>query len=264
MLAPQTELIHHSFLHDTTDLSRYVLSSSLEHKSGVIGRRIARSPFCSAFPRFLTPIAATLDLQDKRHARGRFGWVKRLVQGQNKNITHGVPEPHYRRRYEGDYRPAPPSDEHNRRKSLRSVESPGVDFLSDEESMSVNSDNVSTVPLKLIMSRTSTTNSPSILSGEGVQDGLSYVTSTAETSLAPSTHMLLLPSVYTSHFGARSERERDRDSELIVTLASSSRRTRRRSIDTNCSMAGIPPASIMERLTVQLMTEKDTNDNDRE
>lgn len=44
--------------------------------------------------------------------------------------------------------------------------------------------------------------------------------------------------------------ERERDSESIVTLASSSRRVRRRSIDTNCSMAGIPPASIMERLTV--------------
>lgn len=144
----------------------------------------------------------------------------------------------------------PHLDDNSTRGLLRSVE-----FPSDEESqVSSHWDNLSTMPLKLIVLQSSTTNSPSILS-EPKEDGSSYVTLTAETSLAPSTHVSLLPSGPNSHAGPRSER--DRDSESIVTLASLSRRIRRRSIDTNCSLAGIPPASIMERLTVNPHTEHD-------
>lgn len=108
-----------------------------------------------------------------------------------------------------------------------------------------NNENISTIPLKSINSLQST-KSPSILSDQQ-QDQGSFVASTAETSLAPSVHYTQVPNLPNTV----QERERERDSESIVTLASSSRRVRRRSIDTNCSTAGIPPASIFERLNVQ-------------
>ena len=150
----------------------------------------------------------------------------------------------YKRHLDMKITKGPPLDDNSTRKSLKSV-----DFASDDDSQfSVHSDNISTTPLKLIVSRTSTTNPPSILSGENHNDNSSYVASTAETSIAPSIHPPLSPGQF--HLARSGDRERERDSELIITLASSSRRTRRRSIDTNCSMAGIPPASIMERLTV--------------
>lgn len=121
--------------------------------------------------------------------------------------------------------------------------------FSDEESVSMLSDNVSTTPLKLVISHTSTTNPPSLLSGDAAHESVSGVASTAETSLAPSGHLSLAPST-PGHVRMDRERERDRDSESIITLASSSRRIRRRSLDDNCSLAGIAPASIMERLLV--------------
>lgn len=174
--------------------------------------------------------------QDKRQARGRFGWVRRLVQGQSK------PEHGHRRTS---------IREHNAQRQRCGIESPmprlaesSLDFM-DHDSMSAHSDNVSTVPLKLLMSIASTTASPSVLSGANSQDNLSFVASTTETSLAPSTHLSIAPSAYGYFRG-----ERERDNELIITLASSSHRVRRRSIDTNCSLAGIPPASILERLLV--------------
>lgn len=207
-----------------------------------------------------------MDLHDKRHARGRFGWVKRLVQGQNRPIESGVRAHPYNPKFEKSHRHGSLHDDNSTRKSLKSVE-----FASDEESQgSLNWDNVSTVPLKLIVSHSSTTNPPSILSNEQQPDNSSYVASTVVTSIAPSLHVSLLPSHHNGQNGVRGERDsirdreprdrdlrdrdRDRDSESIVTLASLSRRIRRRSIDTNCSMAGIPPASIMERLTVNPMS----------
>lgn len=130
------------------------------------------------------------------------------------------------------------------RRSLKSVEfetepddnESGILLYSD-----AISDNVSTKPLKLIISVASTNNSPSILSGEHAHDNNLYVALTGETLLAP------------SHVTGRTDRDRERDrdqrdSELIITLASLSRRVRRRSIDTNCLMAGIAPASIMEHI----------------
>lgn len=178
-------------------------------------------------------------------------------------MDSGVRSLAYNIEFQKPYRPGPRHDEHNTKKSLRSVE-----FASDEDSQgSVHSDNVSTVPLKLIVSRSSTTNPLSILSGEQQQDNSSYVASTAETSLAPSVHVPLLPGLHGALSSGRTERdsirdrERDRDSELIVTLASLSRRIRRRSIDTNCSLAGIPPASIMERLSVNPITPGPEEDN---
>ncbi|KGQ80418.1 hypothetical protein MG5_06252 [Candida albicans P57072] len=161
-----------------------------------------------------------------------------------------------------------------------------LDVMSDQIS-----DNVSTTPLKSIVSSQST-KSPSILSGDAHNDQTSLIASTAETSLAPSVQTptnytflpiitasltnttssssttttttttttnnnnnattnnnnnnnTILPVTYNASIGGQ-----DRDSESIVTLASSTRRIRRRSIDTNCSTTGIPPASIMERLSV--------------
>ena len=172
-----------------------------------------------------------------------------------------------------------------------------LDVMSDQIS-----DNVSTTPLKSIVSSQST-KSPSILSGDALNDQTSLIASTAETSLAPSvqtpTNYTFLPTITTSLTSTTSSSSttttttntttnnnnnsnnnnnnnnnaaivnnnnnnntilpitfnasiggQDRDSESIVTLASSTRRIRRRSIDTNCSTTGIPPASIMETLSV--------------
>ncbi|KAK6198572.1 cell wall integrity and stress response component 2 [Scheffersomyces amazonensis] len=135
------------------------------------------------------------------------------------------------------------------------------------------SDNISTIPLKSITSGQST-KAPSILSGN-IHDESSIDASTAQTSLAPSNStsngasftpimnnnhhhnhnntVVIVPPTSASTSQQLSPNI-DRDSESIVTLASSSRRIRRRSIDTNCSTNGIPPASIMERLTVHPTT----------
>lgn len=129
-----------------------------------------------------------------------------------------------------------------------------------------NSDNISTTPLKSITSGQST-KSPSILSNINL-DQTSLNASTAETSLAPSiftTHYTTVGPTTSSPATTANQASlhntlnaQDRDSESIVTLASSSRRVRRRSIDTNCSTAGIAPASIMERLSVQPNTANST------
>lgn len=142
----------------------------------------------------------------------------------------------------------------------------GSSILSDQTT--THSDNLSTIPLKSIISVPST-KAPSVLSGDNNQDNNSYVASTAETSLAPSIHTVanhnysLYPgnaSLHSNHPSINQNPElardrdrdstRERDSESIITLASSTRRARRRSLDTNCSTAGIPPASIMERLSI--------------
>ncbi|KAG7193777.1 uncharacterized protein KQ657_000469 [Scheffersomyces spartinae] len=149
--------------------------------------------------------------------------------------------------------------------------------LSSFESNDIESDNVSTIPLKSITLGTSTaTREPSILSNNhrsGLPNGhyihyshqstaATIVTAATSTSTAASmtqglgidlfsghepsttapsimTNTLIVPSVHSPM-----------DTESIITLASSSRRMRRRSIDTNCSTNGIPPASIFERLSV--------------
>lgn len=110
-----------------------------------------------------------------------------------------------------------------------------------------DNDNISTIPLKSITS--TSTKSPSVLSTN--QDNNSYVASTAETSIAPSVHANSVTyQTLNPHNSQLQLLTYDRDSESIVTLASSSRRARRRSLETNSSTAGIPPASIMERLAI--------------
>jgi hypothetical protein len=122
---------------------------------------------------------------------------------------------------------------------------PKVECISPENDMGSlvsdnTTDNVSTTPLKSIVSFQST-KAPSILSDSHEQSSLN--TSTAETSISPSAVASTAHSTF--HLS-----QQDGDDDSVVTLASSSRRIRRRSIDTNCSTNGIPPASIMERLTV--------------
>ncbi|EEQ36647.1 hypothetical protein CLUG_00770 [Clavispora lusitaniae ATCC 42720] len=188
------------------------------------------------------PLPKPMEVHDKRHARGRFSWVKRLVQGQTRTGPDLRTRPYQQQTQFPTTKYLP--ENASGRKSQRST-----DVSSDSESYV--SDNISTVPLKSVVSHGSTTNSPSILSTENQADNSSYMASTAETSLAPSTHISLSPSIHTTQPRA------ERDSESIVTLASSSRRGRRRSIDTNCSMAGIAPASIVERLTVHPVSQDD-------
>ncbi|KAL6449784.1 hypothetical protein SBY92_000685 [Candida maltosa Xu316] len=151
--------------------------------------------------------------------------------------------------------------------SLHTNDDDDDDDTSLDGASDINSDNVSTTPLKSIIS-TQSTKSPSILSGDAHNDQNSLIASTAETSLAPSVHTptnyTFAPTITTTNTSTSNNNSQslnfnsasasgapDRDSESIVTLASSTRRIRRRSIDTNCSTAGIPPASIMERLSVQ-------------
>lgn len=146
------------------------------------------------------------------------------------NLASRKPIDYYERA--GKPRPTPdlptPKESRNLRERSGSASSSPSQVSSAQ---TVESDNISTTPLKSIMSVQST-KSPSILSG----DMNSYNASTVETTVSHQS-----PPVITVD-------RAERDSESIVTLASSSRRTRRRSIDTNCSTAGIPPASIMERL----------------
>ncbi|RLV91575.1 hypothetical protein JA1_003815 [Spathaspora sp. JA1] len=146
-------------------------------------------------------------------------------------------------------------------RDLTSVDDRSISGLSDQIS-----DNISTIPLKSIISSQST--KPASIISDTNHEQTSLIASTAETSLAPSTHTNYIfapnnpgsggiapPPPSGTNLGnthlIASAIGHDRDSESIVTLASSSRRIRRRSIDTNCSTAGIPPASIMERLSVQ-------------
>ncbi|CAI5756194.1 unnamed protein product [Candida verbasci] len=246
-------------------------------------------------------------------SRNRFGWVRRLMQGQNRTTAtttttttttttrNHTPHNHHHGHNSQDYanylsKRGTSNSKPRRNENVNKITSQSSKQLnkinnnnnnnnynlhsrngSENYSIDNNSsdlitnnsgdldDNVSTTPLKSIISAQST-KSPSILSNGESQN---VDTSTAETSLAPS--------VYTSHAHQLQqnlqphtqvtiqspnerererdrERDRDRDSESIVTLASSSRRIRRRSIDTNCSTAGIPPASIFERLGVQQNT----------
>lgn len=121
----------------------------------------------------------------------------------------------------------------------------------NSDQITSNSDNISTIPLKSIVSVPST-KSPSVLSNDNNHDNHSYNPSTAETSIAPSsTTPQFNPILFNRDRDGNHIPGLDRDSESIVTLASSTRRRRRRSLETNSSTVGIPPASIMERLSVQ-------------
>ncbi|EAZ63621.2 cell wall integrity and stress response component 2 [Scheffersomyces stipitis CBS 6054] len=223
---------------------------------------------------------------DRRSAKGRFSWVRRLMQGQSRQAVApsglGAPrgniyEPRSSRGLSGGSVAVAGGSRKSRRAAaaisinagshLNEANENGeadddtYTYDSDMQSFATEgrssigqrtsvSDNISTIPLKSITSAQST-KSPSILS-DGVQDQNSINASTAETSITPSvqTTTHLSPSNYTTHLAVVPNGQ-ERDIESIVTLASSTRRIRRRSIDTNCSTAGIPPASIMERLSVQ-------------
>lgn len=171
------------------------------------------------------------DINDKRHKQ-RFGWVKRLMANRNHNGELG--------KYPADDVSDGSDDE---------LELSGSVADSGFDSEHAQSDNISTIPLKSITSIPST-KSPSVLSDK---DANSYMALTAETSLATLSATAGQPSpqiTTTATASALNTPVYDRDSESIVTLASSSRRVRRRSLDTNSSTTGIAPASIMERLTV--------------
>lgn len=161
---------------------------------------------------------------DRRNPRGRFSWVRRLMQGQHR---HELP-----RQYQ------------YQRPTTHNVS----DYSDDESNDNESNDNVSTIPLKSVVSSPSTT-SPSVLSNDQNNDSTSLNASTAETSIAPSSGSHLNPHVI--------PQERDRDSESIVTIASSTRRIRRRSLETMSSTAGIPPASIMERIQPYANSDRD-------
>jgi hypothetical protein len=216
-----------------------------------------------------------LNGHDRRQTKGRFGWVKRLMQGQNRNQngtlvstsnmtenngyansrvreSRGTGSSQRSQSFSGGE-----SYEYNTDNDVNGMDqSEEIDSSNDnhEARSTTNSDqlttqsendNISTIPLKSMTS--ASTKSPSVLSTN--QDNNSYVASTAETSLAPSIHANSVTQTLNPNSQLQLQTY-DRDSESIVTLASSSRRTRRRSLETNSSTAGIPPASIMERLAI--------------
>lgn len=222
---------------------------------------------------------------DRRQTRGRFGWVKRLMQGQNRNQNGAfVNTPNFPRsngqhdeQIEGSGATAPENRsqlthdselfgynndiesnmndvETNDEEAVLSNGSQDVRSTANSDQITTQSDNdnISTIPLKSITS--TSTKSPSVLSTN--HDNNSYVASTAETSIAPSTHANPANQMLNPHNAQL--QVYDRDSESIVTLASSSRRVRRRSLETNSSTAGIPPASIMERLAIHPNTANST------
>ncbi|KAK6453913.1 cell wall integrity and stress response component 2 [Scheffersomyces xylosifermentans] len=229
---------------------------------------------CSVF--VLTWITnSILDAISPRHAKGRFGWVRRLMQGQTRqSVPPALAAVHQtqktpRTNHGANRHLTPPTNEGPSRSYQKSkipsieADDEGEDtYIYDSDSQSYNTgahsssdhesnDNISTIPLKSITSAQST-KSPSILS-DTHQDQNSINASTAETSITPSVQTAyfgnsLNPSTHLSVLQASGQ---DRDSESIVTLASSTRRIRRRSMETQSSTTGIPPASIMERLSVQ-------------
>lgn len=224
---------------------------------------------------------------DRRHPRGRFSWVRRLMQGQNRqqipemgdNSTIAYNRGYYKtnqRNGTSKSKRRTKKPEHEGSSKTRATSSDGeqantsrqsqgysneednnshtdTEFDSDDirsgsynsDQATEHSDNILTTPLKSIVSSPST-KSPSVLSGDNNQDTQSYNASTAETSIAPSSH--LNPTINRDGLPPPGG---ERDSESIVTLASSSRRIRRRSLETNSSTTGIPPASIMERIFTQ-------------
>lgn len=123
-------------------------------------------------------------------------------------------------------------------------------YMSDQ--MTEQSDNISTIPLKSVISSPSTV-SPSVLSADNNIDVHSINASTTETSIAPSSLSHLNP-VSNNRDSLPVPPPTDRDSESIVTSTSSNIRVRRRSLETTSSTAGIAPASIMERISVQPTT----------
>lgn len=295
----------------------------------------------------LTPFQENSFQNDRRHSntsRNRFGWVRRLMQGQNRTTVHTndqndphsqFPQQHHqqsrrhsrppggnsgnvrgfarknsstnraRRNSEPLIRNEPESSlthsgdegdnfnttlrfdesDHIHRSSFQDsydYQNRDVSYHDSDQNTNNSEDNISTIPLKSIISRQSTKN-PSILSADVNNDHLSLIASTAETSIAPSVLTSANNYTVTPHHqqtnldtteedgtdtgpsttatsvtintatsaGASQTPIQEGDNESIVTLASSSRRRRRRSIDTNCSTNAIPPASIMERLSVQ-------------
>lgn len=129
-------------------------------------------------------------------------------------------------------------------------------YISDQ--MTEHSDNISTIPLKSVISSPSTV-SPSVLSADNNIDTRSINASTTETSIAPSNVSHLNPVL--NNRDSLPPPAVDRDSESIVTSTSSNVRLRRRSLETTSSTAGIAPASIMERISTQPTTNNSTYTN---
>lgn len=182
----------------------------------------------------------------------RFGWVKRLVQGQGRQgpsalVGKSLAGLGLSHSYVVTLAGHSSDDDST---LLASLERSHLEQL---EIHTIMLDNVLTIPLKLVIS-VQLTKLPLILLDPHGTDQSLFNPLTTETLIAALLIVVHLPQTtvhtgITERFAATNLRE-DRDAESVVTLALLTRRIRRRSIDTNCLTAGIPPASIMERLTV--------------
>lgn len=183
----------------------------------------------------------------------RFGWVKRLVQGQGRQGPLAlVAKPQAGLGLSHSYVVTLAGQTSDEDATLLALLERLVRL--HLEIHTIQLDNVLTIPLKLVISVQLTKLPLILLDPHGATDQSLFNPLTTETLIAALLIGISLPQT-TVHTGvtervAGHNLREDRDAESVVTLALLTRRRRRRSIDTNCLTAGIPPASIMERLTV--------------
>lgn len=204
---------------------------------------------------------------ERRPSRKKFSWVRRLMQGQARNQnddeTSGEQNDPERRnggvkfvqspragaeRKERDSYLHDTEENANGQADESDMESSGYTSSGNESNVYAalsphvdGSDNVSTTPLKSVTS--ASTKTTSLLSNN---PELHSNAASVETSIPSAINGILQSAP--GHALQQSLNERDSDS--VITLASSSRRARRRSCETSSSTAAIPPSSIMERLAV--------------
>ena len=205
---------------------------------------------------------------ERRPSRKKFSWVRRLMQGQTRNQNEeGIndDQEHMTEKKNGvkfAQSPRTTPKRENGDAYTYNREEEDAEYANDNESSgytssgnesngyaSLNphldaSDNVSTAPLKSVTS--ASTKTTSLLSNN---PELHSNSASIETSI-PSGANGSTPQTSTVASPPCQQSINERDSDSVITLASSSRRGRRRSCETSSSTAAIPPSSIMERLAV--------------
>ena len=205
---------------------------------------------------------------ERRPSRKKFSWVRRLMQGQTRNQNEeGIKDEQElmaEKKNGVKFAQSPRAAEKRKNGDAYTYgrEENDLDYVNDNESSgytssgnesngyaSLNpnldaSDNVSTTPLKSVTS--ASTKTTSLLSNN---PELHSNAASVETSIPSAVNgMVQTTPAVASPPCQQSINERDSDS--VITLASSSRRLRRRSCETSSSTTAIPPSSIMERLAV--------------
>ncbi|CDK26555.1 unnamed protein product [Kuraishia capsulata CBS 1993] len=207
--------------------------------------------------------------ESRSPGNSRFSWVRRLMNNTKTSSSPVNPQLRANLQESGSRAVVPRMQQRPVR--TRSVSAGGtpssgpsnIDAISNggtsrTSSLAASSiENASTAPMISVSSM-------SVTSGEGDTDSNSVGLSTTATSIAPTTAGTSVtnnPGIITfnNYYGYTptpsiapsnpATQGTNMDNSSIVTLASSTRNRRRRSMDTNASTLGIPPASIYERMT---------------